>query len=268
MQTSGVPEDEGRANEPPIGALSEVDRKQLIKELRSLRRGEAVTQDRMRQCPTFMRIVGVDRHDDAFSVLVRVVRALSRTQHGQALANAYGWGGVSHARIEKRRELFGESLDPPKSPDTIKRWENAAIERLVGLTQDFTHEALVQPELQIAQLVGFVDGARMVGCVLTRTGIEGAFWIPNPNATRSVPTLLFEPPREAGNLDQLVLMINWLNETRPSEVWASYGPTIFEALTGSSRVDLETAVVDDEVVTVATVVQPRSDWWHAISWHL
>lgn len=127
---------------------------------------------------------------------------------------------------------------------------------------------MLQPESQVVQLVGFVDGHRMAGCVLTRTGVEGAFWIPNSSAGRSVPALLFEPPREFGKVDDLVLAINWQNGTRASEVWASYGPTIFEALTGANRIDLDTDVIDDEVVSIARTVQPRPDWWYAIGWHI
>jgi hypothetical protein len=108
---------------------------QLIRELGSLRGGQGLTREAFDKAVTLQYVLAVGdstltrrQLQDRF---IEKLRELNTTPQVRALRNAYGVDLESNpGTLTKRREDFAqqENVD---TTDTVKNWENTAIEEMV-----------------------------------------------------------------------------------------------------------------------------------------
>jgi hypothetical protein len=252
-----------------------------LRELRKLREGPGLTNDRLEASGALMSALGTSDPADGRRRMQAVLAELGATDHAVALAVDLGLDLAVHLGREpstrertwlgERRAGYGEAIG--KDVKTLARWsDKAAAELRTRLFNDtFTGHLWV---------IGAVRAERIVGISFVMEDLqpseskndESDDWKPrltrresvdyeNPSDGPSLPCLLYGLPRD-WRPATLTLVATFVEEPHPSEVWGIHAPTFFEMSYAHRRTLLDL----DGDTAMCRFVNPRHDRLYGLWW--
>lgn len=254
----------------------------VLRQLKKLREGAGLSRDRLAAAGAVMSALGTSDADEAFGRLLVIIDGLDGQQAAVLRVDfAIDLGHSLDRKPTAREERWlgerrvGYSQVIGRDPKTLSRWSDVAIGELrVRLLNDsYTGDLYVVAAEKSGRIVGIsliqeepenpVEGSGQVNDQESPQPITGRRSLDyrNPTDQPSLPCLLYAFPRD-WRPKSLTLVVSFLEEPHPFEVWAFQAPNFIEASYAAERYPL---AIEAGTAT-CRFVNPRRDrmygcWW-------